>query len=355
MDSIRLTGIRATPRQLVGQSNCTYLVDATLYLDVNDAAAHDDLTKTVDYAQVVRRIVSLIGSLEVVLLETVAVRVADSILLSHQVRRVQVCVHRLNATQAAGLDIDDVSVTIEREASSQQPVSPAALASGQASEYGRYSSFPLDGSSAGFNGEQDYAQLQATADSDDASHRAVIAMSGNVGRVQDAMRTAIVSLDGVPGSQILGISPLYTREGHGQPDYLCAVVIIETALGPVDMLSALNMIESAHGRSHDLQLPSYPLDLLLVDVDDKAWGIEDMLSDREQALQWATGIADDKLSLPYPQAWQRAEILQPWASIDPEAHLSGTHAGSVAQLAQLAPNADEVTLCSDSWILGGSA
>ncbi|RBP99815.1 dihydroneopterin aldolase [Bifidobacterium xylocopae] len=351
MDSIRLSDIRASSRPHAGDEPFSYSVDAELYLDVRAAADGDDLTETVDYTQVARRIVSLIEGMDALLVETVAVRVADSILLSHQVCRVEVTVRRLDAGSRAGIPMGAVEVRLARSADDDEPqaATSASIAAAQAVEHARRRR-----SQQGHPSFDDVSGKDAGAgDPEGAVHQAVIAMSGNIGPVREAMRTAIVSLDGVPGSQILGISPLYMKQGGSVPDRLCAVVVIETALGPADLMSALWMIESAHGRSHGLRLPSFPLELRLIDEDGRQWESEDLLGDRPRSPQWTAARAS-VWSLPDDKAWQQAEVLKPWSAVDPQARLCGEHGGPVDELAAAAPDRDQVTLVSDSWILGGS-
>ncbi|AKV55557.1 bifunctional folate synthesis protein [Bifidobacterium actinocoloniiforme DSM 22766] len=356
MDSIQLTGIRATPRGSGYGRPFAYMVDVALHLDLSAAGSQDDLTQTVDYVQVARRIVTLIEGMDAQLVETVASRVADSILLSHQVRSVEVTVHRLEAGRQTGVDMDGVSVSLTRRADCgpDDQASPAALASGQAGERSRlrqsFHEHPSSGGRRGPNGEG--GGSAEVGEVGTASHRAVVAMSGGIGPVESAMRTAIVSLDGVPGSQVIGISPLYRSQGAGGGDLLCSVVIVETPMGPLDLLSALRVIESAHGRSRSLRLDSYPLDLRLIDMDGSVWSAEDLRSSQPSPL--AIEGSESLQFLPDQEAWRQATVLKPWADLEPQAQLLGPHGGMVADLAQEAPDYEQVALVSDSWILGGS-
>ena len=57
MDSIQLSRIRAKPLSPPDGHDYTYQVDATLFLDLSEAGRFDDATATVDYVQVVNRII----------------------------------------------------------------------------------------------------------------------------------------------------------------------------------------------------------------------------------------------------------------------------------------------------------
>ena len=64
MDQIRLTGIRATGKHGVldfeHERAQTFVVDATLFLDLAAAGRSDDLNDTVDYGAIAKGIVAII-------------------------------------------------------------------------------------------------------------------------------------------------------------------------------------------------------------------------------------------------------------------------------------------------------
>ncbi|WP_067782170.1 2-amino-4-hydroxy-6-hydroxymethyldihydropteridine diphosphokinase [Actinomyces vulturis] len=79
------------------------------------AASTDDLAQTVDYSQVARAVVAVIEGEPVNLIETLAERIAQAVLVFDGVRAVRVCIHKPQAP----LDVafDDVVITIDRDAS----------------------------------------------------------------------------------------------------------------------------------------------------------------------------------------------------------------------------------------------
>lgn len=334
MDSIRLTGIRAEAAHGVFDFEHAepqpFIVDATMFLDLSEAGRTDDLTETVDYGQIAQRIVNVIEGEHVDLIERLAAKIADSILLSHRIRRVIVTVHKPNAPIT--VPFDDVSVTIERACDGCDDENPTA-ASIAASAAGSASTNAGDAVNTRANRSSDLA------DSTPNVHSAVIAMGGNLGDVEQTLRAAVVAIDGVPGNQLTGISPLYRTAAWGMepgtPDFLNAVIQLSTTLDRETLLAALQTIESAHGRSHEVHWGSRPLDLDIVDYDGEI-------------------SADPHLTLPHPRAWQRAFVLAPWADLDPDARLAGPHGGRVAELLANTPDHDEVHKVSDGWILGGS-
>ena len=115
-DRVALRGLGGRGRHGVleaeGVQAQDFLVDVTLALDTRDAAARDDLGRTVDYAALARRVVGLVEGEPVALLETLAQRVADACLAEPRVEEVEVSVHKPEAPLP--VPFADVSVTIVR-------------------------------------------------------------------------------------------------------------------------------------------------------------------------------------------------------------------------------------------------
>lgn len=155
------------------------------------------------------------------------------------------------------------------------------------------------------------------------SSKAVISMDSTSTDAERLFREAIVAIDGLPGNQVEGISPLYHVSNFDGPDAMSAVIQIETRLGARALISALGTIEQSHGNAIDLDL---------VDMD----GVE---SD------------DPDCRVPWPTAREHASVLAPWMDMDPNATLGGD---PVSFLLAMAPDAARVGILSDNWILGGT-
>lgn len=317
MDSIKLTGVSAQGTHGVLEFEHTqpqlFSVDAELFLDLSAAGTSDDLADTVDYGQIASRIVAAIEGEHLDLIEALAARIADTILKTPAVRSVRVTVHKPEAP--IKVPFSDVTVTIERSR-------VGASASGVAAD------------------SSDLSQAQAPTPAQ--PRKVIIAMGGNLGNPSTAMRAAVVAIDGIPGNQVTGISPLYrtTPWGmeEGTPDFLNAVVEVTTTMEPMALLKALQMIEAAHGRSREVHWGSRPLDLDIIDFDGMV-------------------TTDPVLTLPHPRAWQRAFVLAPLADLEPDAILPGDHGGRVSDLLAACPDKNAVERLSDDWILnsgGGS-
>ena len=91
----------------------TFLVDAVLELDTAPAAATDDLTRTVNYAELAQQLHALLVGEPVDLLETLAQRLADRCLAHPAVDAVEITVHKPDAD--LGVPAADVTVSIRRE------------------------------------------------------------------------------------------------------------------------------------------------------------------------------------------------------------------------------------------------
>lgn len=76
----------------------TFLVDVTCWLDTAPAAADDDLTKTVNYAELAQLAVDVVAGPARDLIETVAAEIADGILDRFDLlHAVEVTVHKPSA------------------------------------------------------------------------------------------------------------------------------------------------------------------------------------------------------------------------------------------------------------------
>lgn len=115
-DSIKIKGITAvgfhgvyTEERAKGQK---FIVDVKLSLSLQ--GINDDLTKTVNYADIAHLVVRHITGEPVNLIETVAESIADEILKDYQlVKKVQVKVHKPEAP--INVEFSDVVVKIEKE------------------------------------------------------------------------------------------------------------------------------------------------------------------------------------------------------------------------------------------------
>jgi 2-amino-4-hydroxy-6-hydroxymethyldihydropteridine diphosphokinase len=133
----------------------------------------------------------------------------------------------------------------------------------------------------------------------------VISLGSNLGDRLEILKAAVESIRLV--AQIEAVSSFYETDpvgGPEQPDYLNAVLIASSYLTPELLLTELQKIESAAGRTREIRWGARTLDLDLITAEDI-----------EQENEF--------LTLPHPRAHERAFVLQPWLEIDPEAQIPG--------------------------------
>ena len=142
--------------------------------------------------------------------------------------------------------------------------------------------------------------------------KAVIALGANIGDPKAQMDLAVAMLR--EATEVISVSEYFSTKPVSdieQPDYLNAVCIVESELPAMDLLSLLHGIEKALGRQRLEKWGPRTIDLDLI--------------------QYGSLLSSaDELKLPHPRAHERRFVLEPWASIDPEAILL-TH-GKISEL-----------------------
>lgn len=267
-DRIVVTGIRGHGRHGVfdheRRDGQEFAVDVELEVGTTAAARSDDLADTVDYGQVAIAVHALIVGEPVDLVETLAERVADACLAFGGVHAVSVTVHKPSAP--IPVPFDDVQLRIRRTAPVRRPVA--------------------------------------------------LALGSNLGDSATVLQAAVDDLAALPGLSLGAVSAVYRTApvgGPEQPDYLNAVVVGETTLDPLALLTATQGVERAHHRVRDVRWGPRTLD---VDV-----------------LSLGDGVVDEPtLQVPHPRAHERAFVLVPWTDADPAAVIPGR--GPVADLVE---------------------
>jgi dihydroneopterin aldolase len=115
-DRVRVTGLRAVGRHGVLPEEQVrpqpFVLDIELAVDLSAAGASDDLDDTVDYAAAASQAVAVVERESHALIERVATRVCDELLVDERVTSVTVEVHKPKAP--LGLDAAEVSVVVTR-------------------------------------------------------------------------------------------------------------------------------------------------------------------------------------------------------------------------------------------------
>lgn len=140
---------------------------------------------------------------------------------------------------------------------------------------------------------------------------AFVAIGGNLG---DALATVLRAMDDLAtlsGTRVIARSSLYRSapvDATG-PDFINAVVAIDTALAPHELLAGLQRLEQAAGRERPYRNAPRTLDLDLLLYDDAV-------------------IDTPTLSVPHPRMHQRAFVLAPLLEVDPDIEIP--HRGRAA-------------------------
>ena len=138
------------------------------------------------------------------------------------------------------------------------------------------------------------------------TERACIGLGANLGDARATLDLAQRALAQLPHTALVAASHLYRSapvDAVG-PDYLNAVVVLDTALAPESLLAALQGIEAAHGRERPRRNAPRTLDLDLL-----------LYGDRR--------IATPALTVPHPRLHRRAFVLRPLLDVLPHVNIPG--------------------------------
>lgn len=123
---------------------------------------------------------------------------------------------------------------------------------------------------------------------------ACIGLGGNLGDVLASMVAALSAVHTLPCTRVVSVSSVYETapvDASG-PNYLNAVAVLATSLGPHELLRALQALELSQGRERAYRNAPRTLDL-------------DLLCHGDALLNTPT------LTLPHPRMAERAFVLLP--------------------------------------------
>lgn len=136
-------------------------------------------------------------------------------------------------------------------------------------------------------------------------HQVAIGLGANLNDPQAQIEQAIVSLSKIPQTRFIKASSLYASKPQGpqdQPDYVNAAVHLETALTPLELLSACQSIEQQQGKQKVRHWGERLIDIDILLFDD-----------------WVVDTPD--LTIPHPFMTQRDFVLLPLLEIWPDCQL----------------------------------
>lgn len=147
-------------------------------------------------------------------------------------------------------------------------------------------------------------------------HRAFVGLGGNLGDVETTLTEALWAIDGLPQTSIRAQSAMYRTKPWGrddQPDFINAVVELQTRMTPRVLLEHLLAIEEKFGR---------------VRANEERWGPRALDLD---LLVFGDQIIDEPgLHVPHPRLRERAFVLVPMAEIASSLQIVGQ--GKVSDL-----------------------
>jgi 7,8-dihydroneopterin aldolase/epimerase/oxygenase len=115
-DRITLTGLRVRGHHGVFEherrDGQDFLVDVTVWIDLDAAARTDELADTLDYGALAARVAEIVRGKRRNLIEAVAAEVAEDVMADQRVHATEVTIHKPNAP--IPLTFADVSVTVRR-------------------------------------------------------------------------------------------------------------------------------------------------------------------------------------------------------------------------------------------------
>ena len=129
---------------------------------------------------------------------------------------------------------------------------------------------------------------------------ATVGLGANLGNPLAALAGAIASLAALDGVKLVAQSAFYRSApiDSSGPDYVNAVVQLQTTLTAPEFLAQLQAIEQGAGRERPYRNAPRTLDLDLLLFGDAS-------------------IQSPSLTVPHPRMWQRAFVLLPLAEIAP--------------------------------------
>lgn len=229
MDSLRIDNLEVFANHGIFQEEVSlgqkFLISVVMYFDASSAGREDDLNKSVDYAKVCSDITKWMKTNRCRLIETVAERLAQKLLLDHKiVREAEVTVRKPWAP--IGLPLECVSITVKRR-----------------------------------------------------WHTVYLSIGSNMGDREKYLRDGIAFLKKDQCVRILKESSLIETKPYGktdQDDFLNGAVKLETILTPHELLDLIHRAEEDANRVRKEHWGPRTLDLDILLYDDLEMDEEDL-------------------------------------------------------------------------------
>jgi 2-amino-4-hydroxy-6-hydroxymethyldihydropteridine diphosphokinase len=128
-----------------------------------------------------------------------------------------------------------------------------------------------------------------------------VAFGANLGEAQATVLKAIEDVGALATTQLVKVSSLYASAPHEAvgPEFVNAVAMYDTDLPPLELLDALQNLETISGRERPFLNAPRTLDLDIIFYGNVA-------------------LDSPRLTLPHPRWQERAFVLVPLAEISPD-------------------------------------
>jgi len=157
-----------------------------------------------------------------------------------------------------------------------------------------------------------------------------LALGSNINDREKNLKDAVNMILQMPATSLMAVSGIYETEPVGyveQDDFLNAVLLIETGLGPVQLLEELQKIEKNLKRTREIRWGprTIDIDILLYDSMD---------------------ISLPQLEIPHPRMFERAFVLVPLRDVIPDGKVRGM---LIDELLEKCSDRDGVKLYKTNW------
>ena len=132
--------------------------------------------------------------------------------------------------------------------------------------------------------------------------RAYLARGSNLGERAQHLQAAVDALTATTGVVVVAVSSVYETDPVGGPDqgrFLNAVVALDTALTPRELLAVAHRLEAAARR-----------------VRNERWGPRTL--DVDVLLVGDAVVSEPDLVVPHPRMWERGFVLAPLHDLAPD-------------------------------------
>ena len=226
--------------------------DIEMAFDNRRPAASDRIEDTLDYKAVSKRLVEFVSQSGYGLVETLAERCAALILNEFAVSQVRLKLSKPGAVRGARA----VGVLIERSKPAPTPVKEATTQSSATPAPSPKSAAPI--------AEPIAARKKPSSKFQSGKRQAYLSLGSNIAP-EDNLRKAVAALRARFGDVV--VSPVYRTPavGFDGPDFLNAVVVIESDIHPFALNDWLHALEITQGRDRrDASYSNRPLDIDII-------------------------------------------------------------------------------------------